>query len=55
MERVVNARPWLLYTSERDPVLILKDPGYAPRPVWMGAKNVIAIGIRSPGCPARNE
>jgi hypothetical protein len=35
---VVNANPRPLYPREREPVPILQEAGWAPRPVWKGAK-----------------
>jgi hypothetical protein len=29
--------------------------GWAPGPIWMGAKNLAPTGIRSPDPPARSE
>jgi hypothetical protein len=49
---VVNATPRPLYPRERDPVPIVQDAGWAPGPVWKGAKNLVPIGIRSPDRPA---
>jgi hypothetical protein len=41
---------------ENDPVPILKEAGWAPRPVWTGAENPAPpTGIRSPDRPACSE
>ena len=37
---MVNATPWLLYPREREPVPIVQEVAWAPRPVWMGAGNL---------------
>ena len=39
--------PAALYPPEKDPVLIVQEAGWAPGPVWMGAKNLVPNGIRS--------
>ena len=52
---VVNATPWPLYSRERDPVPILQEAGWAPGPVWTGAENLAAAGIRSPDRPTHSE
>ena len=33
----------------------LQGAGWAPGPVWTGAKNLVLIAIRSPDRPARSE
>jgi hypothetical protein len=40
---------------ERDPVPIIQEAGLFPGPVWMGAENLIPIGVRSPDHPALSE
>ena len=52
---MVNATPRPLYPRERDPVPIVQDAGWAPRPVGMDAENLARTGIRSPDRPASNE
>ena len=47
--------PWLLFTSGKDPVLIVQEDGWAPRPAWTGAENLASTGIRSPDRPARSQ
>jgi hypothetical protein len=39
--------PRQLYRLERDPVTIVQEDEWAPEPIWTGAKNLGAIGIRS--------
>ena len=41
---VVNATPRPLYPRERDPVHIVQEAGWAPGPVWTGAKNRVIEG-----------
>jgi hypothetical protein len=44
-----------LYTPGKDPVPIVQEAvQWAPGPVWTGAENLAATGIRSPDCPARS-
>ena len=45
---VVNATSRLLDPWERYAVPILQEAGWAPGPVWTGAKNLAYCGIRSP-------
>ena len=52
---VVNATPRPLYHRVTDPVPIAQEAGWAPGPVWTGAENLAATGIRSPDRPARSE
>jgi hypothetical protein len=42
------------FTPEKDPVHIVQEAGWAPGPVWTGAKNLAPTGIRSPDLPARS-
>ena len=49
----VTRRP--LFTPEKDPVPIVQQAGWAPRPVWTGAKNLAPTGIRFPDCPVRSQ
>jgi hypothetical protein len=46
---------WPLFTPGKDPVPIVQEAGWAPGPVWTGAKNLIPTEIRSPDRPARNQ
>jgi hypothetical protein len=43
------------FTPGKDPVPIAQEPGWAPGPVWTGAKSLDPTGIRSPDRPARND
>ena len=43
------------FTPGKDPVPILQEAGWAPRPVWISAENFASTGIRSPDLPARSE
>jgi hypothetical protein len=36
------------FTPGKDPILIAEEAGWAPGPVWKGAKNFAPTGIRSP-------
>jgi len=36
---VVSSTPLPHFTPEKDPVPILQEAGWAPRPVWMGGKS----------------
>ena len=49
----VTPRP--LFTPGKDPVPIVQEAGWAPRPVWTGAENLVPTGIRSPDRPARSQ
>ena len=44
---VVSATSRLLCARERDPVPTVKEAGWAPGPVWMGAENLVHIRIQS--------
>ena len=39
----------------KDLVPIVREAGWAPGPVWMGAENLAHTEIRSPDLPARSE
>ena len=41
------ARPGPHFTLGKDPVPIVQEAGWAPGPVWTGAKNLVPTGIRS--------
>ena len=43
------------FISGKDPVPIVQEAGWAPGPVWTGAKNLAPTGIRSPDRSARSE
>jgi len=51
----VSATPRPLLTPGKDPVHIVQEAGWAPRPVWTGAENLASTGIRSPDRPARSQ
>jgi len=49
----ITTRP--LFTPGKDPVPIVQEAGWAPGPVWTGAKNLAPTGIRSPDRPASSQ
>ena len=51
----VSVTPRPLFTPGKDPVPIVQEAGWAPGPVWTGAENLAATGIRSPDRPARSR
>jgi hypothetical protein len=51
----VSVTPRPIFTTGKDPVLIVQEAGWAPGPVWTGAKNLAPTGIRSPDRPARSQ
>jgi hypothetical protein len=52
---VVSVTPRPLFTPGKDPVPIVQEAGWAPGPVWTGAKNLASTGVRSPDRPARSQ
>jgi hypothetical protein len=46
--------PAALYPG-KDPVPIVQEAGWAPRPVWTGVENLAPTGIRSTNRPARSQ
>jgi hypothetical protein len=50
----VSAMPRPLYRG-KDPVPIVHEAGWDSGPVWMGAKNLAATGIRSLDRPAHSS
>jgi hypothetical protein len=52
---VANATPRPLYPRKRDPLPTVYEVGWATGPVWAGAENLAATGIRSPDRPARSH
>jgi len=48
----VSVTPRPLFTPGKDPVPIIQEAGWAPRPIWNCAENLAPIGIRSPHRPA---
>jgi hypothetical protein len=49
------ARPGRTFTPGKDPVPIVQEAGWVPRPVWTGAENLAPTGIRSPDRQARSS
>ena len=47
--------PMLHLTPRKDPVPIVQEAGWASGPVWTGAENLAATGIRSPDRPALRQ
>ena len=45
--RVVSSTPRSHFTPGKEPVPILQEAGWAPRPVWKGAENLVPTVIRS--------
>ena len=45
---MANATPRRLYPRQSDPVPIVQEAGWAPEPVWTGAKNLAPTVIRFP-------
>ena len=43
------------FNSEKDPVPIVQEAWWAPRPVWTVVENLAATDIRSPDSPSRSE
>ena len=43
------------FTPSTEPVRIVQEASWAPRPVWTGAENLAPTGIRSPDRPGRSE
>ena len=51
----VSITPRPLFTPGKDQVAILQEAGWAPGPVWTGAKNLASTGIRSPDRPTSGQ
>jgi len=51
----VSVTPWPLFTLGKDSVPIVQEAGWAPGPVWTGAKNLANTRIRSLYRPARSQ
>jgi hypothetical protein len=49
----VTTRP--LFTPGKDPVPIVQEAGWVPKPVWKGAENLAPTGIGSPDRTARSQ
>ena len=43
------------FTPGKDPVTIVQEAEWTPGPVWIGAENLAATGIRSPDLQARSK
>jgi len=43
----VSVTPRPFFTPGKDPVPIVQEAGWSPRPVWIGAENLAPTGIRS--------
>ena len=52
---MVYATPRSLYPRERDPVSVVQEAGWVPRPIWTSAKYLYPTVTRYPDRPARNE
>jgi len=48
----ISVMVWPLFNPGKDQVPIVQEAGWAPGPVWMGAKNLAPTGIRSLDRPA---
>ena len=51
----VSVTPRPLFTPGKDPVPIVREAGWAPRPVRKGAENLAPTWIRSPDRPVRSQ
>ena len=51
----VSSTPRPLFAPGEDPVPIVQETVWAPRPVWIGVENLTPTGIRSPDRPARSQ
>ena len=51
----VSVTPRQLFTPGKDPVTTVQEAGWAPGPVWTGAKNLAPTGIWSPDSPACSQ
>jgi len=51
----VSVTPRSLFNPWKNSVPIVQEAGWAPGPVWTGAKNLAPTGIRSPDRPARSQ
>ena len=50
-----NTRSRPLHPRERDPVPIVQEEGWDPRPVWTSTENLVPTGTRSTDGAARSE
>ena len=53
--RAVNDTPRPLYPQKEDPVPIVQDNGWVPRPVWTGARNSPTPEFEPRTYPTRSE
>ena len=51
---VASLTPRPFFTPGKNPVPIVQEVGWAQWPVWTGAENLAATGIRPPDRPARS-
>jgi len=51
----VRVTPLPFFTPGKDPVTIVQEAEWAPRPVWTGTENLAPTGIRSPDRPAHSQ
>jgi hypothetical protein len=51
----VSVTPRPLFAPGKDPIPIVQEARWVPRPVWTGAENLTPTGIRSPGRPAHSQ
>jgi hypothetical protein len=51
----VSMTPRPLFTSGKNPVLIVQEAGWVPGPVWADTENLAPNGIRSPDRPTRSQ
>ena len=51
---MVSSKPRQYFTPGKDPVSIVQEAGWAPRPGWTSGKSR-PTGIRSPDRPARSS
>ena len=49
----VTPRPF--FTPRKDPVPIVQEGGWVPRPIWTSAENLAPTGIRYPDRPVRSQ
>jgi len=44
-----------VFTPGKDGVPIVREAGWVPGPIWIGAENLVYTGIRPPDRPGRSE
>jgi hypothetical protein len=52
---LVKATPWSLYHTDRNPVPIASEAGWAPGAVWSGAEYLAPTDIPFPDRPSRTQ